>query len=124
MHEESSLHDYLGVLRRRKWLVLLAVVLVPAVAVVLSLRQKPEYEATAEVLLSRQNLAALLNSATDQSLTGDPARLAQTQADLAQAPQVASRTWPLRDHQPDSRPSFSPNRASRPRATPTCSSSA
>jgi succinoglycan biosynthesis transport protein ExoP len=91
MHDRSSLHDYLVVLRRWKWLVLLAVVLVPAVAVVLSLRQTPKYQASAEVLLSRQNLAALLNNVTDQSLTGDPARLAQTQADLAQVPQVARR---------------------------------
>jgi Mrp family chromosome partitioning ATPase/capsular polysaccharide biosynthesis protein len=92
MHEGSSLHDYLAVLRRRKWLVLLAVVIVPAVAVALSLIQTPRYQASAEVLLSRQNLAALLNNSNDQSLAGDPARLAQTQADLAQVPEVARRT--------------------------------
>ena len=97
MHEGSSLHDYLGVLRRRKWLVLLGVVVVPAVAVALSLLQQPEYQASAEVLLSRQNLAAPLNNVTDQSLTGDPARLAQTQADLAQAPEVAKRTSLVRE---------------------------
>ncbi len=91
MPESSSLRDYLVVLQRWKWLVLLAAVLVPAVAVALSLLQAPKYQASAEVLLSRQNLAALVNNVTDQSLTGDPARLAQTQADLAQVPQVASR---------------------------------
>ena len=91
MHENSSLHDYLVVVRRRKWLVLLVVIVVPAVAVVLSLLQPPKYEASAEVLLSRQNLAAVLNNTTDPSLTGDPARLAQTQADLAQVPEVARR---------------------------------
>src|SRR6476619_6317333 len=92
MNEGSSLHDYLGVLRRRKWLVLLGVVVVPAVAVALSLLQRPEYQASAEVLLSRQNLAALLSNVADQTVGGDAARTAQTQADLAQAPQVASRT--------------------------------
>ncbi len=92
MHEGSSLHDYLGVLRRRKWLVLLVAVIVPAVAVALSLRQKPEYQASAEVLLSRQNLSAALSNVTDPTLTGDPARSAQTQADLAQVPEVAKRT--------------------------------
>ena len=91
MNESSSLHDYLDVLRRRKWLVLLAVIVVPAVAIALSLRQVPKYQASAEVLLSRQNLAALLNNSTDQSLAGDPARLAQTQADLARVPEVARR---------------------------------
>jgi len=94
MHE-TSLRDYLVVIRRRKWLVLLGVVVVPAVAVALSLRQQPRYEATAEVLLSRQNLAALLNNLPDQSLSGDPARLAQTQADLARVPQVARRALTL-----------------------------
>jgi Mrp family chromosome partitioning ATPase/capsular polysaccharide biosynthesis protein len=68
------------------------VVVVPAVAVVLSLLQRPEYQASAEVLLSRQNLAALLSNVADQTVGGDAARTAQTQADLAQAPQVASRT--------------------------------
>jgi Mrp family chromosome partitioning ATPase len=92
MHDGSSLHDYVAALRRRKWLVLLALVIVPAVAIALSLLQTPRYQASAEVLLSRQNLAALLNNSNDQSLAGDPARLAQTQADLAQVPEVARRT--------------------------------
>ena len=95
MHEGSSLHDYLAVLRRRKWLVLLAVVVVPAVAIALSLLQTPKYQASAEVLLSRQNLAALLNNVNDQSGGNDAARIAQTQADLAQAPAVARRTLDL-----------------------------
>src|SRR5581483_7767001 len=91
MHENSSLHDYLAVLTRRKWIVLLAVVVVPAVAVAVSLLQKAQYEASAEVLLSRQNLANLLSNVNDQTLSGDPVRLAQTQADLAQVPEVARR---------------------------------
>jgi Mrp family chromosome partitioning ATPase/capsular polysaccharide biosynthesis protein len=95
MHEESSLRDYLAVLGRRRWLVLLGLIVVPAVAVALSLMQNPKYEASAEVLLSRQNLATLLNNVNDQSLTGDPARLAQTQADLAQVPEVARRALAL-----------------------------
>ena len=47
----AELRDYLNVVRRRKWMILAAVVLVPAVAVVLSLRQKPAYQASASVLL-------------------------------------------------------------------------
>lgn len=87
----SALHEYLAVLRRRKWLVLLAVVLVPAAAVGFSLTQKPKYQATAEVLLSRQNLAASLNNVIDPNLTVSPERLIQTQADIAAVPQVARR---------------------------------
>jgi len=95
MHEGSNLRDYVAVLRRRKWILLLAVVVVPAVAVALSLRQDPEYQASSEVLLSRQNLAASLSNVPDQTLSGDPARLAQTQADLARVPEVARRALAL-----------------------------
>lgn len=83
-----TLLDYLRVLRRWKWSFLLPVVLVPAIAVVLS-RDEPTYEASAKVLLNRQNVA--------QSLTGvspgnvDPARVGQTEAELARVPEVARR---------------------------------
>ncbi len=46
MHESSSLHEYLDVLRRRKWLLLEAVIVVPAVAIALSLLQAPRYQAS------------------------------------------------------------------------------
>jgi len=46
-----SLLDYLHVLSRHKWTFLATFLLVPFVAVVLSLRQTPVYEATADVLL-------------------------------------------------------------------------
>jgi succinoglycan biosynthesis transport protein ExoP len=84
-----TLRDYLLVLRRWKWNFLLPVVLVPAVAVLISMREPATYEASAKVLLSRQNVT--------ESLTGvsagfvDPARTAQTEAELARVPQVASR---------------------------------
>ena len=59
-HAEHSatLRDYLHVLRRRKWLVILAVFLVPAAAIGFSLHQQKLYQASAQVLLSTQNLAA------------------------------------------------------------------
>jgi succinoglycan biosynthesis transport protein ExoP len=84
-----TLRDYLLVLRRWKWNFLLPVVLVPAVAVLISMREPPTYEASAKVLLNRQNVT--------ESLTGvsagfvDPARAAQTEAELARVPEVASR---------------------------------
>ena len=87
----SSLRDYLRVLRRRKWLVIAVAVLVPAAAVALSLRQQRLYQASSEVLLSRQNLAAQLTNTQDPSLLQDPTRLIQTQANLARVPAVAAR---------------------------------
>jgi succinoglycan biosynthesis transport protein ExoP len=91
-HEKGgtpTLLDYLSVLRRWKWTFLYAAVLVPAVAVFVSLRQAPAYEASAKILLNRQNVT--------ESLTGlptpyvDPARTAQTEAELARVPAVARR---------------------------------
>jgi tyrosine-protein kinase len=91
-HEHSSLRDYLQVLRRRKWIVLTAVVVVPVAAYFFSAQQQSKYRATAEVLLSRQNLSQSLNGVQDPTLSIQPDRLAQTQADLARVPPVVERT--------------------------------
>ena len=87
----STLRDYLQVVRRRKWIILQAALLAPAVAVGLSLQQERLYEAQSEVLLSRQNLAASLTGTPDPSAYVQADRLAQTQADLARVPEVARR---------------------------------
>jgi polysaccharide biosynthesis transport protein len=79
-----TLADYLNVLRRRWWMFVLTVLLVPAVAVALSLRQSPAYQASAEVLLKPP-------TALDGGQPSDPARAAQTAAELARVPEVARR---------------------------------
>ena len=87
----SSLHDYVRVLRRRKWAVLQALVIVPVAAVLFSLQQEPLYQASSEVLLSRQNLAASLTGTQDPNASLAAERLAQTQAELARVPLIAQR---------------------------------
>ena len=77
-----SLLDYVRVLGRRKVLFLLIVLLVPATAVALSLSQAPTYRASAEVLLSAQRISGV------QPTYVDPARVAQTRAELARVPAV------------------------------------
>jgi len=89
MNRGSTLQEYLQVLRRRKWLVLLALVVVPLVAVILSSLQTTEYSASAEVLLSRQNLPSSLNGVVDPTFTVEPERLVDTQMNVARAPQIA-----------------------------------
>ena len=92
-HEATSLSAYLRVLRRRKWIVIVCALLVPATAYVLSARQPAVYKASADVYLSSEDLAG--------ALTGIPAayvdevRLADTQARLAQTPFVARKTIEL-----------------------------
>jgi len=90
--QHSNLRDYLTTLRRRKWLIAQAVVLMPAVAIALSLHQQTLFRAHAEVLLSHQNLASQLTGTTDPTQFQQPDRIAQTQADLARVPEVAERT--------------------------------
>jgi Mrp family chromosome partitioning ATPase len=85
----AALREYLRVVRRRKWIILQAVVLVPAAAVAFSLQQQKLYRAGADVLLVQQNLATQLNGITDPTVYQQADRKAQTQADLARGPQVA-----------------------------------
>ena len=55
--EQSGLREYLAVLRRRKLVILVPAVLAPVLVLLLSLAQKPLYQAKAEVLLRPALLA-------------------------------------------------------------------
>jgi Mrp family chromosome partitioning ATPase/capsular polysaccharide biosynthesis protein len=89
----ATLRDYLQVVRRRKWVILQAVILVPAAALAFSLLQQKQYEGSAQVLLSQEDLGSILTG-TQVNLSGaDPAdRQAQTQQQLARVSNVAART--------------------------------
>jgi len=87
----ATLRDYVHVVRRRKWIILQAVVLVPLLAVLYSLHQQKLYQAEAQVLLSSQNLAAQLTGTQSTGINLQPDRIAQTQADVARVPQLAQR---------------------------------
>jgi succinoglycan biosynthesis transport protein ExoP len=91
-HDHSALREYLGVLRRRKWIALAAIVLVPAAAFTFSHFQEAKYRASAEVLLSNQNISQQITGVTPASGQSTPDRVAQTQANLARVPLVAQRT--------------------------------
>jgi succinoglycan biosynthesis transport protein ExoP len=82
-----SLLDYLAVLRRRKWLFAYTLVLVPALAVTLSLLQEPIYQGSADVLLT----TASANAGDGQSSFVDPNRVAQTKSELARVPAVVEK---------------------------------
>jgi capsular exopolysaccharide synthesis family protein len=101
--DSSSLLEYVEVVRRRKWLVVQALVVVPLVAVVVSLRQSPLWSATASDLFNGQSFAATLAGTSDPAAGQDPARLLQTQADIAKSNTVALlalRTAHVRDMTP------------------------
>lgn len=89
--EERSVQSYLAMLRRRKWVFVLPLLLVPGAVVLGSLQQQKLYRASSQVLLSNQSLAAGLLGIPDPTAGQAPDRVAQTQADLARIPEVARR---------------------------------
>jgi succinoglycan biosynthesis transport protein ExoP len=68
--------------------VITCALLVPAAAIAISFRQPALYSASADVLLSRQNLGNVLTGTSDLTLVNDD-RLTGTQAELAHTPDVA-----------------------------------
>ena len=86
-----TLTEFLRILRQRTWIIVVTAVVVPLLAVAVALQADPLYEAKADVLLSRQNLAASLTGATDPTALQDPDRFAQTQAAIATAPELIRR---------------------------------
>lgn len=88
---QLTLIDYVAVVRRRKWVVIVMALIVPLAAFATSMRQPNVYSSTAEVFLSRQNLGSALTGTDNPDLFSDPARFAQTQADIARVREVADR---------------------------------
>ena len=88
---QRTLADYLAILRRRKWIALVPILLVPIAAYLYSAQQPKVYGASAEVLLSRQDLGAALTGADNPAIFGDEDRFAETQSVLARVPEVARR---------------------------------
>jgi len=86
----STLRGYIEVLWRRKWIVLVPTILLPLAALLASLRQAAVYEAGAQVLATRQELAAS-SIVGETPAFDDVDRTAFTQAALAHTPAVAAR---------------------------------
>jgi succinoglycan biosynthesis transport protein ExoP len=89
----TTLADYLAILGRRRWIIILPLLLAPAMAVLLSSSQQPLYEASAEIYLKRADIAAAGAGGvgTDPTLQSDPERFLQTQASVARDPKLAER---------------------------------
>jgi Mrp family chromosome partitioning ATPase/capsular polysaccharide biosynthesis protein len=83
-----TLHDYLRVVRRRKWIVVLAALLLSLAALAFSLHQQRLYEASADVLLNSQNAAATSPGTPSMGLSEDPERVTRTQAHVARKPEI------------------------------------
>src|SRR5712692_3646488 len=90
-HQEQTLADYVAVVRRHIWTIAIIAVVVPVSAYVVSSRQSKVYSASSKVLLSRQDLGSALTGVPNAESYSDPARVAQTQAEIARTPEVAQQ---------------------------------
>ena len=89
--DESVLLSRLGMINRQKWIVVLAVIVVPLIALAVSSSQQRLYQASVTVLVNEQNpTAAALN--LPAAAASPPDRYAATQAALARAAIVAQMT--------------------------------
>src|SRR4051794_2903465 len=89
--EESFAATLLRVVRRRLWLFLACLLLVPGAALAYSLLKTPEYEATASLLFREQGLDERLLGSTLITPVQDPAREAATNAALVSLGEVSER---------------------------------
>jgi succinoglycan biosynthesis transport protein ExoP len=87
----TVLTDYLAIFRRRLWIVVLPLVLVPAITLVLSAQQKPLYQASAEIYVKRADIAAAVAGVTDPTLQVDANRFLKTKASVVRDPKLAER---------------------------------
>jgi Mrp family chromosome partitioning ATPase/capsular polysaccharide biosynthesis protein len=90
-NRSEGLRHYLDIVRKHRRIAIAAMIVVPLAAFLFSVRQAPAYQATAEVLLSSENVPAnggVPSTTADQLTDRDVA----TQAGLARAPEVIERT--------------------------------
>jgi Mrp family chromosome partitioning ATPase/capsular polysaccharide biosynthesis protein len=91
-YTSAGLRHYLDILKKHRLVAIVAVTVVPLAAFLFSVFQAPAYQATAEVLLSGENIPANLSGVRDPTGEQLVERYVQTQAGLARSPEVAART--------------------------------
>ena len=65
----TTLSDYVGVLRRRIWIPIVAIVVAVGAAYLVSSRETPAYQATAQVQIGASSISTILSPGTHQSST-------------------------------------------------------
>lgn len=91
-HGAASLRDYLHIVRRQKWIILQAIVLVPIAALLYSWHETPKYQASSQVLLSGQDFQNALNGVNTPTNSSSDQTQVATQAQIAHIPAIARRT--------------------------------
>jgi non-specific protein-tyrosine kinase len=84
--EEFELRDYLGVIRRRKVTIFLALSIVVGAALLSAFLQTPTYEGKAELLIQPRNAETLFDPST--GVRNDPVRAVQTEIQILKSQPV------------------------------------
>lgn len=87
----ASLADYLTILRRRLWIIVIPLVLAPIITYVIASGEKPVYSASANVYINLTPATLAAVGIFDQTASQDPERYFQTQATLARNPRLIDR---------------------------------
>src|SRR5262245_29401324 len=85
----TTVADYLAIVRRRKWIVLIPPVVAAIAAYLLSASESPVYRASAQVLVNRTSVVTAITGVDPSG--GDPTRFLTTQASIARSPELAAR---------------------------------
>jgi capsular polysaccharide biosynthesis protein len=89
-YRPTTVADYLAILRRRKWIVIVLPIVAAISAYAVSQTQSPLYRATAEILVNRSSVVSAITQISDPAL-GDPTRFLTTEADIARSPELAAQ---------------------------------
>jgi Mrp family chromosome partitioning ATPase len=86
----ASLHDYVAVVRARRWLIITLPIVAAVAAFIFSASQDPVHQAEASVLVNQSAGVVTDITGIDPSTT-DPERYLTTQANVARSPALAAR---------------------------------
>jgi Mrp family chromosome partitioning ATPase/capsular polysaccharide biosynthesis protein len=89
-HRPATLADYLAILRRRKWIIVVLSLVAAASAYAVSQAESPVYRASAQILVNRSSVVSAVTNVTDPAI-GDPTRFLATEASIARSPELAAR---------------------------------
>jgi succinoglycan biosynthesis transport protein ExoP len=89
--DAPAIERYLHLIRRRWPVILVVTVMVTVVALTVSLERRTVYEASADVYLTRLDIAGQLSGVSRFDFNQPAQRLLETQAQLARVPSVATR---------------------------------
>jgi len=89
-HRPTTLADYLAIMRRRKWIIVVLTIVAAVSAYAVSQGQSPLYRASATILVNRSSIVSAITNVSDPSIA-DPTRFLATEASVARSPELAAR---------------------------------